>query len=263
MDSDSFRQHYRQKHLFWSLTAFDKQDHGLAGRCRYPVRALRYWFMDHLIKREFAVEHRPLRICEVGVGRGALLEFVTRAYATSDGARHPPWIASWDAVSRRIEQPTLRALGYGTCIEADIEHTHLQVNECYDVMVLLHVLEHLSEPERAIERLLRFLRPGGIMIGGAPTLPDCLRIHRERQLRTDAAAFGHVSVITPRRVRQAAQALRLSVELLTGAFALRWTGAGVERSRLWLRLNLMFGAIFPAWPGELYWALRKPPQELR
>jgi hypothetical protein len=25
----------------------------------------------------------------------------------------------------------------------------------------------------------------------------------------------------------------------------------------WMRADLLFGAIFPAWPGELYWRIRR------
>lgn len=124
-------------------------------------------------------------------------------------------------------------------------------------MVLLHVLERLHEPEAVLARLLPFVKAGGIIVGGAPTLPDVFRSLRERQLRMDAQPFGHVSVISPYRLKKAAGHLQLSVEFLTGAYLLRATGSCLESSRTWLRFNLLFGALCPSWPGEIYWMLRK------
>jgi len=62
---------------------------------------------------------------------------------------------------------------------------------------MLHLLEHLREPERAVAALSSALAKGGVMPGGFPVLPA------------------------------------------------------------WMRANLLFGAIFPAWPGELYWRIRR------
>jgi len=39
---------------------------------------------------------------------------------------------------------------------------------------------------------------------------------------------------------------------------MRKKGFFLENSKLWMRFNLWFGAMFPSWPGELYWILRKP-----
>lgn len=125
-------------------------------------------------------------------------------------------------------------------------------------MVLLHVLEHLSNPESVLTRLLLFVKAGGIIIGGAPTLPDLVRPIRERHLRKHAKPFGHVSVISPFRLRRAARRLQLSVEFLTRAYLLRATGSRLDHSRWWLRFNLLFGAFCPSWPGELYWMVRSP-----
>jgi SAM-dependent methyltransferase len=196
------------------------------------------------------------------VGSGALLAFVNGAAVGGDPTTPPQWIASWDGVSRRINQPALEAIGYDHCVETDIEEPTLELRQGYDVMVLLHILEHLHEPEVVLTRLLRFLKTGGIIIGGTPTLPDLFRSVRERQLRRSAEPFGHVSVFSPTRLRQAARKLQLSVEFLTGAYFLRATGARLEQSRVWLRFNLLFGALCPRWPGEIYWAVRNEARNL-
>jgi SAM-dependent methyltransferase len=40
----------------------------------------------------------------------------------------------------------------------------------FDVVVSWNVLEHLGRPERAVERLARALRPGGLLVLGLPNL---------------------------------------------------------------------------------------------
>lgn len=254
---------YSHHHTLWNLDAFDQ--FGDASRrisdrqtTRYSVRALRYWFMDHLIQREHARRQEPLAVCEVGVGDGSLFRFVNRIGVGNVAAGRASWISSWDAVSRRVDRSTLQAIGYSSCVEANVEQVPLRLTQQYDVLVLLHILEHLYEPEATLERLLPAVKPGGIVIGGAPTLPDVIRSVRERQLRKKALPFGHVSVISPHRLNQVAKRLQLSVELLTGAYVLRATGSQLEHSRLWLRVNLFFGALCPSWPGEVYWSFRKP-----
>ena len=48
----------------------------------------------------------------------------------------------------------------------------------------------------------------------------------------------------------------LTVDYSSGAFAVRASGSPLEHCAWWLRLNVVFGAAFPAWPGEIYWQLR-------
>ena len=59
-------------------------------------------------------------------------------------------------------------------------------------------------------------------------------------------------------LRRWADELDLQTELLSGAFFMRKKGFLLENHHWWLRANLAFGAVFPGWPGELYWAWRKP-----
>lgn len=44
---------------------------------------------------------------------------------------------------------------------------------------------------------------------------------------------------------------------MTGAFLVRSSGSPLENSGLWVRLNVLFGALFPGWPGECYWQFRR------
>lgn len=257
---------YHEWHPFWDLLAFDRRrDRMQAGRgdtdgareTLYPIRFLRYWFMDHLLRREFRIQERPLDVCEVGVGGGHLLAFVNQASAVAP-ARLPVWVKRWDAVSKGIEMPKLEAIGYDDCIEVNIEQSTPPLPRQYDVLILLHILEHLHLPELAMDKLLRFVKPGGLVIGGGPTIPDFLRPLRERQLRKEAESFGHVSVISAQRLKRFAMERQMGIDLLTGAYMIRATGSFIENSRAWLRFNLILGACTRGWLGEIYWALRKP-----
>jgi hypothetical protein len=68
-------------------------------------------------------------------------------------------------------------------------------------------------------------------------------------------------VISAARVDEWASALGLRTEWRSGAFFMRRKGFALENRAWWLKANLAFGAVFPAWPGELYWSWRKPPDE--
>lgn len=262
--------HYKRWHPFWNLDALNKYyvsrlSSGdlarTAKRGGYPIRALRYWFMNHLIHKEFSGHGFPLDICEVGVGNGSMLEYVKTSEGKSKGRSLPRLARSWDAVSLNMDLPRLKALGYSRCLEKDIEEPELLLVQQYDLIILLHVLEHLNDPEEAVVKLLPFLKEGGMIIGGHPGLPTVLCGYQERRIRRTAQRNGHVSVFCPKRVTRMAHANGLTLDLLTGAYLLRKTGSFLENFRWWCRLNLVFGALFPALGGELYWMMRKPTKK--
>ena len=70
--------------------------------------------------------------------------------------------------------------------------------------------------------------------------------------------MGHVSVFSPARVRRMAEQAELKVEFMSGAFLMRSKGSSLENSAAWMRFNILWGRVFPGWPGEIYWLMRKP-----
>jgi hypothetical protein len=44
----------------------------------------------------------------------------------------------------------------------------------------------------------------------------------------------------------------MGLELLTGTYLLRWAGNPLENTRWWLRLNQLWGGLFPSLGGEVY-----------
>ena len=218
---------------------------------RYPIRLLRYWFGYHLLRVEAQRSPRPLEVAEVGVHTGQMLEFLGSAPVV-------PTFARWTAVDAVMLTEKLRQAGYTDFFEANLEDPSFDLPADYDVAVMFHILEHLFEPEEALQKVARRIRPGGAIIGGFPVVPDLLARIRQSQVRKNAAPMGHVSVFSPARVRRMAADSGLRVEFMSGAFFLRSKGSPLENSALWARFNLLWGAALPWWPGEIYWLMRKP-----
>jgi SAM-dependent methyltransferase len=220
---------------------------------RYPIRLLRYWFGYHLLREEAERRSHSLDVAEIGVHTGQMLEFLRSAPTQVV-------LAKWTAVDALMLTDKLRKAGYDDFFEANLEDPSFDLPADYDVAVLLHILEHLFEPEAALQRVAQRIRPGGALIGGFPVVPGVFAGLRERKVRRTAAPMGHVSVFSPARVRRLAKACGLQVEFLSGAFFMRSKGSALENSALWARFNLSWGAVFPGWPGEIYWLMRKPAQ---
>lgn len=237
----------------WSLSIIDAQDwvkdiFTKPRTTRYPMKLLRYWFMYNLILEEQIRLGRPLRICEIGVDRGQMLRF-THDAGIAD-------IACWVAVDCRL-QPELLESGYTRQIEANVDLPGFFLDEEYDVIIVLHLLEHLFEPEQLVQRLSAVLEPGGVIISGCPVTPKWLASYWQKKIRLTASKFGHVSVFSPQRVKNMANSSGLCLDFISGAFLLRKSGSFLENYKVWLRFNLLFGALFPALGGEIYWRMRK------
>lgn len=240
----------------WKSDHYGINEH--AKQQRYSFRLMRYWYVERLLAAEYERLGRPLNVLEIGVDRGQMKAFV-------DGATpgQAPY-GQWDAADVQPQHEALAAAGYGQCLTLDLDDAESlatfvnQHARKYDAIVLLHVLEHTTKPERAVTFLSAALRAGGVMIGGFPVLPSGAARIRELQLRRSAAPFGHISAFSPRRVRMMAEHAGLATDYLSGAFGIRASGSILENQAWWFRLNTWFGALFPGWPGEIYWQLRKP-----
>ena len=254
--------HFEQ--LRWDIdfirneASFRRPEFGIPEKTKqvaFPFRIQRYWFMYHLLKREAYRMDSPRDVCEIGVDRGQMLYFMR---AAQQACRDPVAWAKWTAVDCRLKHDILAGNGYADMVESNIEHAAPELRGCYDAFILLHVLEHLSDPEAALHRLVPLIKPGGVVIGGFPVTPEPFRNWRQDKLRQRAKPFGHVSVFSPQRVREMAETCGLQVEFLSGAFFMRKKGFFLENKAWWWRFNSTFGSLCPGWPGEIYWLLRKP-----
>jgi len=217
---------------------------------RYPIRLLRYWFGYQLLRQEAARADRPLDVAEIGVHTGQFREFVASAPAR-------PQFRKWTAVDAVMLTEKLRKAGYDDFVEANLEDPAFDLPQEYDAAILLHILEHLFEPEKALAKIAARIRPGGVIIGGFPVLPNFLVASREASVRRTAGPLGHVSVFSPERVVRMGEAAGCDTEFISGAFFMRSKGFSLENSAAWMRFNLWWGRMFPWWPGEVYWLMRK------
>lgn len=210
---------------------------------------------------------RPLSVLEVGVGDGKMLRFLGGPSIDNERYGLPSWIARWDGLDVQVEQSTLRRYSYSDYIEADIEASFSLGGRRYDAIVLLHVLEHLFAPEKALSRLLDGIQERGALMGGSPTMPGLAAMMHEPLLRNrykavwqNVQAHRHLSVITPGRIRRFAKSNGMSIDLIAGAFFCRWTNLFLENYEAWARANVLWGALFPALGGELYFSIRRGPR---
>lgn len=244
----------------WSLDSFAALDAmrplyqaGAKPITRYSIKHLRYWFVRHLLERHAARLERPLAVLEIGVDRGQMLAFM------GGRERSPRVVSRWDAIDVVPDAEMLHRVGYDGFRTLDVDGgTDPALERRYDAMIFLHLLEHLRSPEACLASFARYLPRNGVMIGGSPTMPRVVAdAGYERRLARKARPYGHVSVISPERIEAFAEQAGLSVAFMSGAFFMRRQGSALENSRLWLRLNLAFGGLFPSLGSEVYFVLER------
>ncbi len=229
---------------------------------RYPLRLLRYWFVRHLLEAHASKMGRPIDVLEVGVDRGQMLAFMGAA----QGDTLPSVTGRWDAVDIAADPDRLAEWGYTDYIRFDVDDgARPPLTRHYDAAIFLHLLEHLRTPEACLRTFLTPLKPGGILVGGSPTMPKLLAdAGYEKRLTRRSSRFGHVTVISPERIERFAEAEDLCLEFLSGSFLVRSSGSAIENSAFWLRLNVAFGALFPSLGSEVYFSMsRKTAQRDR
>ncbi len=243
---------------FWSFESFSTiaRMRRLYGGGRktitaYPLKYLRYWFVRQLLEQQAQRLGRPLVVLEVGVARGQMRAFMGEPEQTAS------LIERWDAIDVAPQREELQRLGYDEIHQLDVDHgADPKLSRHYDAMIFLHVLEHLHQPEDCLAAFRPFLAPSGVILGGSPTMPKFVAdAGYERRLARRAKPYQHVSVISPERLDRFAERTNLDITFLSGAFLLRKEGSPIENSRLWMRLNLLWGSLFPALGSELYFAL--------
>jgi 2-polyprenyl-3-methyl-5-hydroxy-6-metoxy-1,4-benzoquinol methylase len=104
-------------------------------------------------------------ILDLGCGYGHLLDLLRpdQGYAGVD--------ADLDVIARTQERHPSR-----TFYRCDLDHETLSLDQTFDTVVMLAILEHLANPENLIEALGRHLKPGGRAVLTTPT-PLGNRIH--------------------------------------------------------------------------------------
>ena len=219
---------------------------------RYPVRALRYWWLNMAIHEEAKRLARPLTIADVGCDRGIIKRFIL-----------PVPDSTWIGLDIIVNRPGIEKAGYAKIEQCDFDDPLPLDDASYDIVICSHVLEHLPRPEFTIVELARVLKPGGMMLLGVPTLPKPIAKIREntfnKELRSGKRVVGqHIHVFWPQRLKDLATNAGLAVEFESGTALIRKKGSILEDHASWIRVNQYWAGLFPSLGMELCLQLRKP-----
>jgi SAM-dependent methyltransferase len=191
-------------------------------------------------------------VADVGCSRGHIKRFIGIIPNTR-----------WIGLDWRIDDEALRECGYDEMHQCNFDATLPLPDSSVDIVVFSHVIEHLPRPDFTVGELSRVLRPGGVLLAGSPVAPSFAALIREWQLQRRLRkgrikTGGHINSMSTGRWNRLLHARGLRVEMMTGTFLARWSGNPLENQAWWVRLNQLWGALFPAWGGEVYLAARKP-----
>ncbi|MBA3850104.1 MAG: hypothetical protein C0502_08920 [Opitutus sp.] len=213
-------------------------------RSRYSIRLLRYWWAGQAIAAEARRQRRPLVVVDLGCERGWLKHF------TPTGS-----VSRWIGLDWKPNREASDLLRYDQVLQANFDETLPVEAGSADAVVSLHVFEHLPRPGATMAEVARILKPGGIFLGGAPTMPDWLArlrvgYFRRQQRQGLIAPGGHITVLSPDCWKSLAANTGLEVEHATGSHLMRMTGSRCENWKWWIRCNQVWGALFPSLGSE-------------
>jgi SAM-dependent methyltransferase len=173
-----------------------------------------YWFARryyaHLVRR-FAPRHSQTgHLLEMGSGLGHLLGLL-QADFSGVGID----IAHYAAQQTRSNAPGVAAL------VASADELEVFASQSFDVVVALHLVEHLLDPASCLRQTARLLVPGGLLLFATPNPVYALRPLKKPELTPDAISKDptHINVHPPEVWRNWAE--------LAGFHVLRQFGDGL------------------------------------
>lgn len=219
---------------------------------KYPIRALRYWWMHCVIEEEAERVGKPVTIADVGCDRGIIKRFIP----TIKDAR-------WIGLDIDTNREGIGLAKYDELLRCDFNEGIPLPAASVDIAICSHVLEHLPRPEFTLSEIAKIVRPGGMILVGVPIAPKFIADLRERQLakelKNGTRKIGqHLQLFSINRLRRLAEQNGLQIEFSVGTALLRKKGSRLENSAAWIRFNQIWAALFPSLGMELCVQLRKP-----
>lgn len=225
---------------------------GELSKRRYPIRALRYWWLDSSIQRELKRLGGKAVIADCGCDRGIIKRFVEPGVNTN-----------WIGLDMDTGREGIGLAKYDELVKCNFSDGLPLPDSCVDIAICSHVLEHLPDPGLMMSEIARILRPGGLALIGVPTAPIAVALLREmrfrHQLKSGKRKLGqHIHVFWKKRLRNLAESAGFDVEFCTGTALIRKKGSRLEDYAAWIRFNQFGASLIPAMGQELCMQIRKP-----
>jgi SAM-dependent methyltransferase len=225
-----------------------------AKKTAYPLRAIRYWWVCQALTKELANKPDAI-IVDMGAGHGQMRRYCAGSIpcmAPEYSFDSQKWIGL-----DKAPQVELSTAGYEQILECDFDKPLPLEDASVDALICIHVMEHLPRPEFSISEIARVLAPGGIFCGGSPTAPAPFSFLFHRWLRYkmhngSTGPNGHINSFSPSDWKRLVTNAGLKLDFLSGSHLMRLSGAGIENSKTWAKLNLFWGGLFPSLGSEVY-----------
>jgi 2-polyprenyl-3-methyl-5-hydroxy-6-metoxy-1,4-benzoquinol methylase len=130
------------------------------GRFSFGLEVVIRLFRFFRAIKVFSIDPRAKSIFDIGSGRGFMLYYLKKYF----GYR----VAMGTQPSRPALEFSRKELGL-EIFQEDFLELPLG-NRTFDIITMWHVLEHVAEPERYVERIARCLKPGGTLVVEVPNL---------------------------------------------------------------------------------------------
>jgi ubiquinone/menaquinone biosynthesis C-methylase UbiE len=127
-----------------------------------------YWFARRyyaaLVRRHAPAQNGSRRLLELGCGLGHLLGLLSNDFKCT----------GLDIADYAVSQ-TKRNAPKADAMLGSAEQLEAFPDQAFDVIVALHLVEHLAEPETALMEMGRLLTPGGLLLFATPNPHYSLR----------------------------------------------------------------------------------------
>jgi SAM-dependent methyltransferase len=222
---------------------------------RFPVRVLRYWWLNLVIQGEVKRIFGPVTVVDVGCDRG-----ITKRLTS------PIAGAKWIGLDIDTSRGGIESAHYDELVQCDFDEGLAVPDGVADIVICSHVLEHLPRPEFTMSEINRIMKPGALLLVGVPVAPKFLAKIRQRQFDRQLALGTrlpgqHVRVYWPERLEGLASDTGFETEFSSGTAMIRKKGSWLEDHAAWIRFNQVLAGLFPAWGQEICMQLRKPGPE--